>query len=90
MSLRPETCLLAYRSMYNARIMDLPLSSFVSHFFFADSTRCRFTVARCMASLQYICKQKSSVFSVVTGLIVEMILKLCFVCNAVLRAEIEA
>ena len=31
MSLRPDRCLLAYRSMYNAFFMDLPVSSFVSH-----------------------------------------------------------
>ena len=52
-------------------------------FLFADSPRCRFAVAQCMASLQYICKRKSSVFSVVTGLIAETILTLFFVCNAV-------
>ena len=33
---------------------------------FADSPRCRFAVVQCMASLQYICKRESSVFSVVT------------------------
>ena len=31
MSLRPERCLLAYRSMYNAFFMDLPVFSFVTH-----------------------------------------------------------
>ena len=31
MSLRPERCLLAYRSTYNAFFMDLPVSSCVSH-----------------------------------------------------------
>ena len=30
-SLQPRTCLLAYRSTYNAFFMDLPVSSFVSH-----------------------------------------------------------
>ena len=30
-SLWPERCLLAYRSMYNAFFMDLPVSCFVSH-----------------------------------------------------------
>ena len=50
---------------------------------FADSPRCRFVVARCMASLQYFCKLESSVFSVVTGLIVETVLTLFFVFNAV-------
>ena len=40
-------------------------------------------VARCMASLQYVCKWESSIFSVVTGLIAEMILTLLFVYNAV-------
>ena len=30
-SLRPERCLLAYRSTYNAFFMELPVSSFVSH-----------------------------------------------------------
>ena len=32
-SLQPDRFLLTYRSVYSARIMDLPLSSFVSHFF---------------------------------------------------------
>ena len=31
MLLRPDRCLLAYRSTYNAFFMDLPVSSFVSH-----------------------------------------------------------
>ena len=31
MLLRPERCLLAYRSTYNAFFMDLPVSFFVSH-----------------------------------------------------------
>ena len=52
-------------------------------FTFADNPRCRFVVTRCMASLQYFCKWESSVFSMVTGLIVEMVLTLFFVCNAV-------
>ena len=43
-------------------------------------------VVRCMASLQYVCKQLS-VFSVVTVLIAEAILTLFFVCNAVKWAE---
>ena len=50
-------------------------------FLFADSPRCRFVVALCMASLQYVCKHLS-VFSVVTGLIAEAILTLFFICNA--------
>ena len=51
-------------------------------FLFADSPRCPFVVVRCVASLQYVCKQ-SFVFSMVTGLIAEAILTLFFVtlCN---------
>ena len=52
-------------------------------FLFADSLKCRFAVARCMVSLQYVCKWESSVFSVVTGLIAETILTLFFVGNEV-------
>ena len=52
-------------------------------FLFADSPRCRFVVVRCMASLQYVCKRKLSIFSVVTGLIAETILTLLFVCITV-------
>ena len=43
-------------------------------FLFAVSQRCQFAVVQCMASLQYICKRESSVFSVVTGLFAETLL----------------
>ena len=56
-------------------------------FLFADSPRCLFAVARCMASQQYVSKRESFIFSVVTGLIAETILSLFFVCNAVKWAE---
>ena len=56
-------------------------------FLFADSPKYQFGVARCMVSLQYVCKRESSAFSVVTGLIAEMILTLFFICNAVKQAE---
>ena len=49
-------------------------------FLFADSQRCRFMVARCMASLQY---AEIVRISVVNGLTAETILTLFFVCNAV-------
>ena len=52
-------------------------------FLFAESQGVDSTVARCMASLQYVCKQESSDFSVVTGWIAETILTLFFICNAV-------
>ena len=52
-------------------------------FLFADSPRCQFAVAQCMAFLQYICKRESSIFSIVTGLNAETILILFFICNAV-------
>ena len=44
MSLCPDLCLLAYHSTFNTLIMDLPLSSFVSHFFLPT---CQFMVAVC-------------------------------------------
>ena len=73
-------CLLAYRSTYNARIMDLPMSSFVSHFFLLT--------AQGVDSRQHnawfpVCKRELSIFSVVTGLIVEALLILLFFYNAV-------
>ena len=58
-------------------------------FLIADSPRYQFTVSRCMASLQYICKWESSVFSMVTGLIAEMILTLFFICNRLNIADSE-
>ena len=43
-------------------------------FIFADNPRCRSVmVAQCLASLQYVCKRESSIFSMVTGLIAETI-----------------
>ena len=62
-------------------------------FLFADSPRCPFAVARCMVSLQYVCKGESSVFSEVNGLIAEMIVTLffiCMLCNGPNIAESEA
>ena len=56
--------------------MDLPLSSFVSHLSLL-------TVQG--VNLQYIAHDKiceSSVFSIVTGLIAEVLLVLFFICNA--------
>ena len=48
--LRPERCLLAYHSTYNAFFMDLPVSSFVSHssLLTAKSVDCNlpFTIAQ--------------------------------------------
>ena len=37
-----------------------------------------------MVSLQYVYKRELSIFSVVTGLIAEVILALFFVCNAII------
>ena len=50
-------------------------------------------VAQCMASLQYVCKRESSIFSMVNGLIAEMILTLSLfvtLCNGLNIAESEA
>ena len=53
-------------------------------FLFADSPSCQFAV---VWWLPYICKQESSVFSVVTGLIAEALLLLFFIYNVVKWAE---
>ena len=53
-------------------------------YLFADNPRCQFTVAQWLI---YICKQESSVFSMVTGFIAEALLLLFFVCNTVKQAE---
>ena len=52
--------------------MDLPLSSFVSHFFFL--TVQDVSLHQCDAWLPYVCRWESSIFSMVTGLIVEALL----------------
>ena len=63
--------------MYNICIMDLPLSSFVFQFF-SLTTHAVDSRQRDVASLWLL-----PVFSVVTGLIVEILLVLFFICNAV-------
>ena len=45
-SLWPDMCLLAYRSMYNALFMDLPVSSFVSHSSLLTANSVELAIAR--------------------------------------------
>ena len=45
-SLRPDRCLLAYRSMYNAFFMDLPVSFFVSHSSLLTAKSANLAIAR--------------------------------------------
>ena len=44
--LRPDRCLLAYSSMYNAFFMDLPMFSFVSHSSLLTAKSVDLTIAR--------------------------------------------
>ena len=72
--LHPETRLLAYHSTYNARIMDLPVSSFVCHLFLLT--------ARGVDLLHgFLFVNRNC--PVVAGLIVEAFLLLFFICSAV-------
>ena len=79
MSLHPEMCLLANHSMYNARIMDLPLFSFVFQFFLltVQDVDLRWYDGFPLAVSCFL-----SAFSVVTGFIAEKFLVLFFICNA--------
>ena len=61
MSLQPDRCLLAYRSMYNAFFMDLLVSSFVSHSSLLTVKGVDLAVARDSFHSQW----KSSVFFIV-------------------------
>ena len=68
MLLRPERCLLAYHSTYNAFFMDLPVSSFVSHSSLLTVKGVDLAVARDGFPL----KRKLSVFFIVIILIAEV------------------
>ena len=64
--------------------MDLPLSSFVSHFVLLTGQG----VYLRYRWLPYACKQEFSIFFEVTGLIADVFLILFFICNAVKQANI--
>ena len=72
MSLRPDRCLLAYCSTYNAFFMDLPMSSFVSHLSLLTGKGVDLAVACDGFPLKW----KSSTFFVVAVLIAEVVLDL--------------
>ena len=77
--LRPNRCLLAYRSTYSAFFMDLPLSSFVSHSFLLTVKSIDLVVACDGFPLE----QKPSVFFIVAILIVEVLFEQFLIRTAV-------
>ena len=79
MSLRPERCLLPYRSTYNAFFMDLPVSSFVSHSSLLTAKSVDLVVARD----GFPSKWKLSVFFIVATLIAEVLFEQFLICTAV-------
>ena len=77
--LRPDRCLLAYRSMYNAFFMDLPVSSFVSH----SSLLTAKSVNLAIAHDGFASQRKSSIFVIVAILISEVLFKQFLIHTAV-------
>ena len=79
MSLRPERYLLAYRSTYNAFLLDLLVSSFVSH----SSLLTAKGVDLAVACDGFPSKRKSSAFFIVDILIAEVLFKRFLIHTAV-------
>ena len=67
--------------------MDLPLSSFLSHFFLLTAQGVNSQYRDAWLPYSTFVNRIIRIFSVVTGLIAETILTLFFICNAVQRAE---
>ena len=79
MLLRPERYLLAYRILYNAFIMNLPVSSFMSHSSLLTAKGVDLAVARD----GFLSKRKSSIFFIVAILIAEVLFEQFLIRTAV-------